>query len=134
MILTAWSGLHAIGGAIALLLLIRFDDRLSGMLPMQLVSAGEMNSVNDMRWFAFAVILQIIVSAFALIGFVLILRHHEQAGTKAATFSLLLSLTTVVLLTFYLSQFAAIATALGQFIVLLVVISYRRWYLTDDAA
>ena len=74
------------------------------------------------------------LGGIALIGFLLILSHHEPAGTKAATFSLLLSLSTVVLLTFYLSQFAAIATALGQFITLLVVVSFRRWYLTDDSA
>ncbi len=117
---------------ISLFLLIRYSDLLTDKLPQLLVSAGEMNSVNDMRWFTLGVVLQVFVGAIALTGFVLILRHHEQAGTRTATFSLLLSLTTVVLLTFYLSQFAAIATALGQFFSLLVIVSYRRWYLTDE--
>ena len=56
---------------------------------------------------------------------------REQAGINAALVALLLSLTGVVLLSFYLDQFQAVVTALFQFGVLLLVLAYRRWYLED---
>jgi hypothetical protein len=37
------------------------------------------------------------------------------------------------LLTFYLNQFGAVATAMFQFLVLLMVIAYQRWYLSEES-
>jgi hypothetical protein len=70
----------------------------------------------------------------ALIAFVRLWRGQIATGVKTAIFGMVLSLTTVVLLTFYLDQFGAIATALFQFALLLFFGAYRQWYLTDGAA
>lgn len=132
LFLTGLNGMQAIVGVISLVLLPRYAKVSGDGLPQLLVDAGEIANVNDVRWFSIGVFLQIAVGLIAIAGLVLILRKRELVGVKAATFSLLLSLTTVVLLAFYLNQFAAIATALGQFVSLLVVVSYRQWYLPDE--
>jgi hypothetical protein len=61
------------------------------------------------------------------------LAAREHQAIHAATLALLLSLTGVLLLSFYLDQFSTVATALLQFGVLLLVVSYERWYLQPEA-
>ena len=59
------------------------------------------------------------------------LRPTVRTAVKRASCEtyLLISLCGVVLLSFYLDQFSAVATALVQFGVLLLVLAYRHWYL-----
>src|SRR5215212_10143640 len=59
---------------------------------------------------------------------------RERRGVVVGYFGLLLSLTTVILLDFYFSQFRAIAGAAFQFALLLGVIYYQRRYLASGAA
>ena len=59
--------------------------------------------------------------------------NHGRFGhlcfARLGVFALILSLTTVNLLNFYIDQFTAVATALLEFAALLVVVSYREWRL-----
>jgi len=59
---------------------------------------------------------------------------RERRGVVVGYFGLLLSLTTVILLDFYFSQFRAIAGAAFQLALLLGVIYYQRRYLASGAA
>lgn len=69
----------------------------------------------------------------ALVGFFLIIRGREKIGIVLAIISVVLSLTAVQLITFYLDQFTAILPTLYQFLLLLVIVSYRNWYhLTEE--
>ena len=67
-------------------------------------------------------------------GAILLLKHKDKAGTNLGVVSLVLSLTVNNLLTFYLDQFRALTYTLIQFVILLLVITYRRWYLQNDHA
>lgn len=115
---------------ISLLALIALaPELLAQPLGELLVTDKLLRSVGDLPWFLTRLGLQVAVGLIALWAFVLLWRGQVAAGVKAAIFGMMLSLTTVVLLTFYLDQFGAIATALFQFALLLFFGAYRQWYL-----
>ncbi|MCC6271314.1 MAG: hypothetical protein IT190_08560 [Microbacteriaceae bacterium] len=120
---------------ISLLALIALaPDLLSQPLGEFLVTDNQLRSVGDLPWFLTRLGLQSAVGIIALWAFLLLWRGQVAAGVNAAIFGMVLSLTTVVLLTFYLDQFGAIATALFQFALLLFFGAYRQWYLGDSSA
>jgi len=94
-----------------------------------LVTDDQLRSVSELPWFLARLALQCAVGLIALWAFFLLWRGQVAAGVRAAIFGMVLSLTTVVLLTFYLDQFGALATALFQFALLLFFGAYRQWYL-----
>ena len=55
---------------------------------------------------------------------------NEELGMKFALFGFLLSLVALQSLYFYLSQFAAVTMTLIQLVFLLILLAYRRWYLS----
>lgn len=105
-------------------------DLFSQPLGELLVTDNQLRSVGDLPWFLTRMGLQSAVGFIALWAFLLLWRGQVAAGVKAAIFGMAFSLTTIVLLTFYLDQFGAIATALLQFALLLFFGAYRQWYLS----
>ncbi len=77
--------------------------------------------------------LEILIGLVALAAIYFILRGKEQQGMILALVAVVLSLTAVQLLTFYLSQFTAIIPTLFQFGFLMVILAYRRWYLSSPS-
>jgi presenilin-like A22 family membrane protease len=59
--------------------------------------------------------------------------RKEDFGLKLAISGFLLSLVAFQTLYFYLSQFSAITATLLQLAFLLILLAYRRWYLSDHA-
>lgn len=74
--------------------------------------------------------LEVLIGLVALAAIYLILRGKERQGMVMALAAVVLSLTAVQLLTFYLSQFTAIIPTLLQFAFLFIILAYRRWYLS----
>lgn len=70
-----------------------------------------------------------ILTSFALIAW---LAGNEETGLNFAGAGFLLSLVALQTLYFYLSQFSALTATLIQFVFLLILIAYRRWYLIGD--
>jgi hypothetical protein len=60
----------------------------------------------------------------------LIIRDDEHRGLTLTLVAVILSLTALQLVTFYLDQFTAIFPTLFQFGFLLIIVVYRRWYLS----
>ena len=58
------------------------------------------------------------------------LAGSEELGLRLAVSGFLLSLVALQTLYFYLSQFSAITATLLQLAFLLILLAYRRWYLT----
>ena len=118
--------------AVALLLyLVLVPEAVRQNLLTRLVTQGEIQSVNAGFWFHLRVFLRGLVGLVALVAIHSIRKGREHQGINAALLALLLSLTGVVLLSFYLDQFRAVITALFQFGALLLVMAYRRWYLKE---
>jgi len=92
-----------------------------------LITADELRSVRDYPWVQVRICLQGAVGVIAWVAGFLLLTRRQARGIQIAIFGLTLSLTTVVLLTFYLDQFGALTGALFQFSMLLGLLAYRRW-------
>jgi len=119
--------------SLVLLLLAVFSPQIGPTIWQGFVTQAEVSSVQDLPWFITRIVLDLVVGCILLVAFWWLLRGKDESAMRLAIFGLLCSLTTVVLLTFYLDQFGAIATALEQYAVLLVLITYRRWYLQPHA-
>jgi len=74
-------------------------------------------------------ILEGVLSIFLLAAALLLLRGPSILAARLAVLSLVMSLTTVDLLIFYLDQFSTILTVLAQFGMLLLVLLYRQLHL-----
>ena len=85
-------------------------------------------------WHVLRLILEIIIGMLMLISVVLIFYRKKYAGMHIGLIALLLSLTGLLLLSFYLDQFGALRLALVQFPFLLIMIAYRRWYLNSPSS
>ena len=76
-------------------------------------------------------ILEVVIGVIAIAAFVYILRGQERRGLVLSLVVVILSLTALQLITFYLDQFAAVIPTLYQFGFLLLILAYRRWYLSS---
>ena len=75
---------------------------------------------------------QIAIGVVSLIAIALILKGREKQGVLFAVVAIVLSLTAVQLITFYLDQFTAIIPTLYQLGFLFLVLTYRQWYLLPE--
>ena len=99
----------------------------------KLAAEAQGNSVSDVTGHSIRLALQVAIGVVALLAMYLILRGKERRGTVLAVVSVVLSLTAVQLITFYLNQFTAVVPTLFQFAFLLVILAYQQWYLVPDS-
>ncbi len=123
------NGLQTVVGIALLTMIALMPSLLTEPLGQQLVNDNTLRSVEDLPWFLIRLGLQLAIGLVTLSAFIWLWRGREARGINLAIFGLVLSLTTVVLLTFYLDQFQAISSALFQFALLLFFEAYRQWYL-----
>jgi hypothetical protein len=97
-----------------------------------LAAEAQTNSVSSVTGHLIRLALQVAIGIVALLAIFLILRGKERRGTVLAVVSVVLSLTAVQLITFYLDQFTAIVPTLFQFIFLLIILVYQQWYLVPE--
>jgi hypothetical protein len=100
---------------------------LETVLAMNMLR-GEVRSVAGANWFFVHLALQAIVSLLALLSAGLIVSGKEKRGMEIGMVCLVLSLTMVNLLSFFVDQFPAAFMALLQLIVLLTLSYYRQRY------
>ncbi len=79
------------------------------------------------------VIMEIVIGVIAISAIYLILRDKERRGLAFALVAVILSLTALQLITFYLDQFTAIIPTLFQFGFLLLILAYRHWYMSSES-
>ena len=99
-----------------------------------LVAEAEKTDAGSISGHYLRVILEAGVGLVALLAIFLILRGKERRGLLMALVAVILSLTALQLLTFYLDQFTAIIPALFQFVLLLLLLAYQQWYLPSAPA
>jgi hypothetical protein len=97
-----------------------------------LIQAGANLDSQVVQWRGALIGVQIMVGGLMLIAILAWLARKEERGLKFAVFGFLLSLVALQTLYFYLSQFSAITATLIQVACLLILLTYRRWYLSDD--
>jgi hypothetical protein len=116
-----------------LLLIVLFPATFARAWAQALFTRGEIDSLHNLLWFAVRFWLDGITGLLAVIGAGLLLVRKERPGVSLGVMSLVLSLTVNNLLTFYLDQFEALTYTLVQGAVLLLAVTYRRWYLDNGA-
>lgn len=89
-------------------------------------------SSQVLQWRTPLLVIQIIIGGLMIVALIYWLTGNESRGLNFAVGGFLLSLVALQTLYFYLSQFSAITATLLQVGILLVLFSYRRWYLAND--
>ena len=92
------------------------------------VLRGEVRSMAGAHWFLVHLAMQAIVSILALFASGLIVSGKEKRGMEIGMICMVLSLTMVNLLSFFVDQFSAAQMALIQLAILLTLIYYRQRY------
>jgi hypothetical protein len=120
---------------LGLLVWILFDphQRLNPLID-GVISTREINSVREIQWFIARLTIDGMTGLIALAAALLLLVRREHLGVDLGIISLVLALTAVNLITFYLDQFKAISNSLIQFGMLWLVLRYKRWYLPTPHA
>lgn len=113
-----------LGGLGLVSLMHMLDFAATRRLPDILVT-----SQAGVYWFIARLALEMLVSVLLLASAILILLGYTRRGISMSYYGLLLSLTMVNLLVFYFDQFSTVIPALFQFILLLLVLYYRRKYI-----
>ena len=114
------------------LLIYRFVPDFRVPVPLYL-SFGEYSTQYNINWFLFRIALQAAVSIFSLAALVLIFLGKEQRGLFWAQVGLIIGLTGLNLIVFYLDQFSAVITTMYQFVIVLLISSYRRRFLVKKS-
>lgn len=98
-------------------------------LTSVLLAEGDLQDLTDVGWRLLRLGLEGAVGLVAFVALVHMILRRDDLGARLGVFSLILSLTTVNVLNFYLDQFSATVTALFEFGALLVILAYRAWRL-----
>ena len=117
-----------------LLVIVLFPAQVAQLWAQFIFTSGELDSLNDLTWFAIRFWLDGLSGLLAITGAVLLLVRKERLGVSLGIMALVLSLTVNNLLNLYQDQFEALTYTLVQGVVLLLAVTYRRWYLDDPAA
>ncbi len=98
-----------------------------------LVQEGTNLASQVVQWREPLIVIQAPVGTLMVVAIVAWLAQKQELGLRLAVSGFLLSLVALQTLYFYLSQFSALASTLPQLLFLLVLLTYRRWYLRDQS-
>ena len=76
--------------------------------------------------------LNVLIGFTAIVAIIQLVRGKTRSGMGWALIQIILSLTLLQLVTFYLTQFTAVFPTIFQFVMLGLVLTYQRWYLYRD--
>lgn len=96
------------------------------------LSSSELSIVGRPLWLWILFLLELFVGILTIVATFGWFRGKEERGIKVGTFALVVSLVLLQPLLFYMQQFAALSGTLLQFFYLIILLFYRRWYLTGD--
>ncbi len=121
-----------VGALIDLLLLggaLLSRDFLNELVRILLFSRESVTDPNTVLWSLVLIIVSGITGVLKIVGGFLLFIGRARLGSEIGLLALLVSLTTVDLLLFYFSQFAAVGTTFWEFVVLVALVRYRHLYL-----
>lgn len=93
------------------------------------IERGEVRSTPGASWFLVHLLFQGLVGLFAIISSLLLVLRREREALDFGTACMVLSLTAVNLLAFFVDQFSTAAIAIFQLGVLLTLAYYRRRFI-----
>ena len=99
-----------------------------------LVQGGAHLDSQVVQWRVPLIVIQALVGALTVVALFAWLAKNEDLGLQFAVSGFLLSLVALQTLYFYLSQFSALTATLLQLAFLLILVTYRRWYVSGRRA
>lgn len=105
---------------------------ISPAIVAQLMNDHLISNRAGLNWYAAHLALELTVGIIFFAAVVMLAIRHERRGWDFGYLGLMLSLTTIDLLVFYFDQFSTIFIALGQFILLMGIVYYRRNHLGNN--
>ncbi|GAP14812.1 hypothetical protein LARV_02588 [Longilinea arvoryzae] len=134
IVLVVMLGIMSLAAIVEVVYLLVFRFGLNIHIPIPLfLTLGEYSAQFHIRWFLYRVALQAAIGILSLIGLVLIFRGDEKHGLFWAQVSLIISLTGLNLIVFYIDQFSAVINTFYQFAIVLLISSYRRRFLVNQS-
>ena len=95
--------------------------------PLEItVPEGPVEIPTEPIWVILLLVVGVVVGIASGVAAVLILRHREPAGIRLAIGAVLLDLVAGGLLTFYVAQFGAVASTVGQLALLALLLDHGR--------
>ncbi len=104
-------------------------NALPQLMAALLLSRSEITGPISLTWFIVLMVLSGISGGLMVVGGFFMAIARERLGSELGFLGLLIVLTMVNLLLFYFSQFAALSTAVLEFVVLVGLVRYRQLYL-----
>lgn len=98
------------------------------------ITHGRVTGTTSLDWLTATIALKAALGLALLVGIGLLLANKDEYGTRLLYFVLLLFLTVANLLEFYFDQFSTIVPATVQFVLLLLLIHYRRRFLLRSSS
>ncbi len=95
----------------------------------QLITNKLVRNASGMNWFEARVLLEGSLALVILVAAFMILFRSERLGSWLGMIALIVSITMVNLLVFYFDQFSTIVLATFQFLVLVLIMRYRKRYI-----
>jgi hypothetical protein len=121
-----WTAFLAVVAALLLLAIVWAGD------PIQLpASDGPIELPTDPLWAILLLLIGIVVGVASGVAVVVLVRHRERTAVRIATAAVLLNLVVGGLLTFYVSQFGAVASTIGHVALLALILDYGRRLAAD---
>ncbi len=130
------NALSALGLLIIIVLLLFAPDAsaIIEQLGTGLLEAAQSADVGGVAGQVVHLLLNILVGFAALVAIIQLARGKERSGMNWALVQIVLSLTLLQIVTFYLNQFTAIISSIAQFLMLGLILAYQTWYLNDEGA
>ena len=97
-----------------------------------LLQGGENLDKQVLQWRNVLIAIQFAIGILMIVALIVWMTKNEELGLNFAVAGFLLSLVALQTLYFYLSQFSALTTTLLQLLFLLILLAYRRWYLSEQ--
>ncbi len=97
------------------------------------LAAGRFQTEGELRWLFVRIALEGSFATLLIIAGILLVLRWDKLAIDLGAVALTMLLTTVNLLVFYFDQFLAVVTALGQYAILALLLTYRKLYLQAEA-
>jgi hypothetical protein len=101
-------------------------------LISDLINQRLVRNASGLNWFEAQVIMEGLIGITSIFSGILILIKRELIGLRIGSILLLLTLTAGNILMFYFDQFSTIANATVQFIIFLMILRYRKRFLSSQ--
>lgn len=115
------------------LIYVAFTDEQVLDVVNDWLAAGRFQTEGELRWLFVRIALEGSFATLLIIAGILLVLRWDKLAIDLGAVVLTMLLTTVNLLVFYFDQFLAVVTALGQYAILALLLTYRKLYLQAEA-